>query len=257
MRRCGGKALALRHQGELRLWVSIVLPLLSGRRRWCRRLLCLQESLTVAPSIGSRTPIMANTSIDVDKHKAEFSKRGLSLAEWFVLSIPGQWPVPKEELPRVAASQSEGDPRGNVRGRDCQTAYQELVKKGLIRVIRDTDLSKLHEVVARLGCGEPVYGFPQVGDVDFTGAGAVMFRGLSHELYGKYFFSEAMVEPDDEGRTVYTARKTRADQIVAESRNQHAYEVGVVRRIDKWCIYWWKVFQSGWEIELINSSHRR
>jgi hypothetical protein len=43
-----------------------------------------------------------------------FQQRNLSLAEWFVLSVPGHFSVPEPEVAKLAAGMSEGDPRGTV-----------------------------------------------------------------------------------------------------------------------------------------------
>jgi len=200
---------------------------------------------------------MSSATIDVRRHRTAFSKRKLSLPQWYVLSIPGQWPVPNDEVLRIAASQSACDPRGAVDEETCRKARDQLIERGLLRVIRKADIDEIRRRVTALKCGEPLYGVPRVGDVDFTPKGAELFRGISNELYGRYFFSEAVVQPARNGRTVYTLRKKRADEIAGEADGQCECDVVSVSRIGPWCIYWWKAFPSGWRIELNGPKHRR
>ena len=192
-------------------------------------------------------------TIDIRRHRDAFAKRGLSLSQWYVLSIPGQWPVPKGEVAKVAASQSIGDPRGEVDATSCEVAFQQLVTGGWLRVIRKPDLMELRSFVATQDCGKPIYGYPRIGDVDFTKSGAERFRSLSDELYGRHFFSEALVQRPGGRRIVYTVRKNRANEIVAEAKKHPEYVPLSVVSNGRWCIYWWKIFSKGWQIHLIRS----
>ena len=192
-------------------------------------------------------------TINVKQHRSAFSKRNLSLAEWFVFSIPGLWPVPEKELPRLATSYSQGDPRGTVDVASCRMALESLRHRGWLQIVDKSVLACLRQKVASLQCDPPVYGFPELGDVDFTDKGAEVFRGLSSDLYGRYFFSEAVVADEQStGKTVYTARKSRVETIVNEG-----WSLGFAvsrTKIGPWCIYWWKVFPSGWRMEFFNLS---
>jgi hypothetical protein len=73
------------------------------------------KTMTLAPRCFTYAGIIKNMAeIDINKHRAAFAERKLLLSDWYVLSLPGQWPVPEKILPDEAASQSEGDPRGTV-----------------------------------------------------------------------------------------------------------------------------------------------
>jgi hypothetical protein len=185
-------------------------------------------------------------TINVNKHEKAFNKRGLSLPEWYVLSIPGQWTLPESDVPDIAASQSEGDPRGEVTPHECEIALEKLISRGLLRVIDTAARNNVKAKLVLTGYGTPVYGLPKVGDIDFTANGAVTFRSLSNELYGKYWFSEALV--NGKKRIVFTYLKKRLRLITAEAANRQMS--CSIRRIGKWSIYWWLTFPSGWMITL-------
>jgi hypothetical protein len=190
---------------------------------------------------------MPKKTIDVETHLAAFKKRGLSLAEWYVFCVPGQWPVPKDALPRTAASFSEGDPRGKVDAASCHKAFGTLIQRDLLQIVTKEVLASLKQMVAEAGYGPPVYGLPGLDDVDFTDKGARMFRGLSDELFGRNYFSQAIVDSDGRKvRTVFTAKKQNADAIIAAA---NAREIrATLSQLGRWCIYWWKVFESGWKV---------
>jgi len=170
------------------------------------------------------------------------------MAEWYVLSIPGQWPLPANEVPGVAKSQSVGDPRGAADLKSCEVALNNLINQGLLQVVNRHVVTILHKTMSESEYGVPVYGFPRTGDVDFTEKGAAMFRGLSDHLYGQHWFSEAFVEEDAHHNVLYTRLRSRADIIVREAKLQG--QSASLTSVGPWCIYWWNVLPSGWKINL-------
>jgi hypothetical protein len=123
-----------------------------------------------------------------------------------------------------------------------------LLNRSLLQVVRKSVLAEVHKVVSEQEYGQPVYGFPTLGDIDFTSKGAKVFQELSDELYGKDFFSEALVDTK-KGRFIYTAKKDRAQEIASGAPAYKLY-VASMKPLGKWCIYWWKRFPSGWRIDL-------
>ena len=105
-------------------------------------------------------------------HTDILNRQGFSLADWFVLSIPGQWPTPASHIPKMASQQSEEDPRGSVSVSEAKKSLAQLVNRGLLEVVGPARLSELRSRHAKAGWPNPVYGFPSTGDVDFTDEGA-------------------------------------------------------------------------------------
>jgi len=189
--------------------------------------------------------------IDRERHLNAFQQRGLSLPEWFVFSIPGQWPVPATDLPHTAASQSEGDPRGSVSALECRHALQSLLQRGLLRIVNGHTADELARELRVRGCPAPVYGYPAPGDVDFTERGATVFKDLSKALYGPAFFSEATVESEDEAEVRFFAiDEHKAAQIAAEAGAKDPGAEVALEPIGPWCIYWWNCFDSGFLVKV-------
>ena len=191
-------------------------------------------------------------NFDKQKHLEAFKRRGLSLPEWYVFSIPGQWPTPKEAISLLAASQSEGDPRGKVELKQCIEALTALVRRGWLQALTNASITELIELHREKLLPVPVYGFPKPGDVDFTPVGAEEFRLLSDELYGPDHFVEAVIESDDESQVDYFALHRHLADRFGEKAN--AVEVAPVQvqiePIADWCIYWWKCFKSGFHVKV-------
>lgn len=191
---------------------------------------------------------MNHNRMNIEQHLTAFARRRLTPAEWFVFSIPGQWPVSKNVLPRIAQSQSVGDPRGEVELKECEKAVDALLERGWIHAVTRSSLNSLQGKLADLEYGIPVYDLPQVGDVDFTEEGADIFRDLSDELYGPLWFSKALIENEEQTqKTLYAYNSADID----DARNEAVRRgVNVVSKdlLGKWCIYWWKRYESGWRI---------
>lgn len=184
--------------------------------------------------------------IDVNKHMTAFSQRGLTLPEWYVFSIPGQWPLPAREIAAAAAAQSLGDVRGEVSTPQCDAALSSMISKGLLTVVTRQSLAALKQRHKKTGVPSPVYGFPSAGDVDFTKSGAVTFRQLAEELYGQGWFSQALVRNDDGDFTeFYSLLPSQAEDFIDQRSKVTPDAVFNTTPIGPWCIYWWNVFESG------------
>src|SRR5687768_1841805 len=122
-------------------------------------------------------------NLNTEKHLNAFRQRELALADWYVFSIPGQWPTPKRKVSSLAAHQSKGDPRGEVTVAACRTALRKLLHRGWLQVITHDSAIELIDEHRKKGLPDPVYGFPRSEDVDFTRIGAEEYRRLSDELY--------------------------------------------------------------------------
>ena len=126
---------------------------------------------------------------------------------------------------------------------------KRLLDLGWLQVVREPTLAAIQNSDSAHIYGKPVYGYPNVDDIDFTESGAEIFRGLSDELYGPSYFSEAVVEGEDRTRWFYTTRKEKADAALRDSARRGSYDA-TKSRMGRWCIYWWKVFQNGWRVEI-------
>ena len=190
--------------------------------------------------------------LDPSSHADILRGRGFTLADWFVLSIPGQWPVRAATVPKLASQQSEEDPRGSISVSVAKKTFESLIKRGLLEVV---DLARWSQLTARhskAGWPYPVHGFPMEGDVDFTDLGAATFKSLADLLYGPDFFSSAEVDSDDGQELIYySVSADQARHIAEEAEKQTPGRVVIVEPIGPWCIFWWKTFASGYRVSVL------
>ena len=190
--------------------------------------------------------------LDPSSHADILSGRGFTLADWFVLSIPGQWPIRASTVPNLASLQSEEDPRGSISVSMAKKTLDSLINRGLLEVV---DLARWSQLTARhskAGWPYPVHGFPMEGDVDFTDQGAGTFKSLADLLYGPDFFSSAEVDSDDGQELIYySVSADQARHIAEEAEKQTPGRVVIVEPIGPWCIFWWKTFASGYRVSVL------
>ena len=190
--------------------------------------------------------------LDPSSHADILSGRGFTLADWFVLSILGQWPTRASTVPKLASLQSEEDPRGSISVSVAKKTLESLIKRGLLEVVNLARFSQLRARHSKAGWPYPVHGFPMEGDVEFTDLGAGTFKSLADLLYGPDFFSSAKVDSDDGQELIYySASADQARHIAEEAEKQTPGRVVIVEPIGPWCIFWWKTFASGYRVSVL------
>ena len=98
--------------------------------------------------------------LDPSSHADILSGRGFTLSDWFVLSIPGQWPTRASTVPKLASQQSEEDPRGSISVSAAKKTLESLINRGLLEVVKRARLSQLIARHSKAGWPYPVHGFP-------------------------------------------------------------------------------------------------
>src|SRR5262249_4691522 len=133
----------------------------------------------------------------------------------------------------------------------------ECLQMGWLRVV---DKMALREVRTRLraepGIG-PVYGLPRVGDVDFTLAGARLYRRIIVELYGSSFIADRVLVAK-RGRKEYRFTKTYRTALreLAKLRHESGGVAREVLPIGRWYVYWWDRYATGYCITGKRKMHR-
>ena len=209
-------------------------------------------SLTWEQSLNSTKKPLHISMLDPSSHADILSGRGFTLADWFVLSIPGQWPIRASTVPKLASQQSEEYPRGSISVSVAKKTLDSLINRGLLEVVKHPRLSQLIARHSKAGWPYPVHGFPMEGDVEFTDLGAGTFKSLADLLYGPDFFSSAKVDSDDGQELIYySASADQARHIAEEAEKQTPGRVVIVEPIGPWCIFWWKTFASGYRVSVL------
>ncbi len=180
------------------------------------------------------------------------NRRGFSLADWFVFSVPTQWLVPDAQVAKLASQQADEDPRGSISIAEAKTALARLMRGGLLEVVTADRLAQLRKRHVATGWPDPLYGFPSVGDVDFTDKGSKAFQALANQLYGPGFFAEAEVDSGDgRGRVYYVATAEQARYAAQRAQTEAPAGAVTTEPIGRWCVHWWQAFSSGYRVSIM------
>jgi len=180
------------------------------------------------------------------------NRQGFTLADWFVFSIAGQWPITASKVPQLASQQSDEDPRGSISVSEAKDSLARLMDRGVLELVKPSRLSQLKSRHSSAGWPDPLYGFPSEGDIDFTDQGAASFKTLSDQIYGPGFFAEAEVNSGNGlGRVYYVATADQAKYIVEQAEAHTPGGLVVSEQFGRWCIYWWKTFPSGYRVSVL------
>lgn len=190
--------------------------------------------------------------IHLGKHLETLTRYGVTLPEWFVLSLIGDWPMPAEAVAATASSCSEGDPRGRVSVEVCQEALAACILKEWLTVVSHHTLQEIESFLEEQPAIGPVYGLPEAGDVDFTVVGAQLFQDIDRELFGSLLRQRAYSIAKLEGKQrLYSPTKKGALLGVAEIRQRYnVVSVSDPIPVGAWRIYWWQRYPKGYCIEL-------
>jgi hypothetical protein len=142
----------------------------------------------------------------------------MSRAEWAIMATIGMWPFPRDDLARTAASHSEGDPLGHVSAEACEAALFSCISKGWLRIVDERILQCIRSFLQRRPSLGPIYGLPEVGDVDFTTRGANNFRKIIKELFGANWNADAIYKKEkDRGEDLFVRTKRAALKAIGGS----------------------------------------
>jgi hypothetical protein len=140
---------------------------------------------------------------------------------------------------------------------ECQAALAACLARGWLRVLDEAAVQEIADDIRAGGILGPIYRLPEVGVVDFTPAGADLWRRLGDRLRGG-----SRRTPFEFMDVVHTRTAryfpTRA-AAVAATEGIRGWD-GVVSvtepsPIGPWRVQWWRRFPAGYRIE-VESRHR-
>jgi hypothetical protein len=95
----------------------------------------------------------------------------------------------------------------------------------------------------------PIYGLPDVGDVDFTAAGASCFEDVHKVLFGPHVFDTFGYHVKDSEEAWYFVKKDAAAQSAWQLVDGPPLEdLSRASPIGPWCVYWWLRFAEGYRL---------
>jgi hypothetical protein len=187
-----------------------------------------------------------------DHHLSILRDCGISLAEWYVLSLIGRWPIPYGHVSKTAASHSEQDARGSVGQEDCEKALTACFTRNLLRIIEDTSLAEIRSYVREQKLLGPVYGYPVIADVDFTSRGAILYQDLCRQLFGKNWGSSHAYRvglANGVSRYYFQRKKPALNAMRGLNAGTITQFSTSLVSIGPWCVYWWMQFSRGYQFD--------
>ena len=162
--------------------------------------------------------------------------------------------VPPTDLPFRSAI-PDYSPAGPVTKVECQAALADCLAKGWLQVIDEAALAKIaHELREGRWVG-PIYGFPDVGVVEFTHAGAELWQQFRRQSFpdagGNFSYLDTVhIKTTEYYRTISAAVEARP-----EADQDHAFTVTGPSRIGPWRLQWWRRFSGGYRVDIEEKMH--
>jgi hypothetical protein len=187
---------------------------------------------------------------DPKAHLKTLRSHNISLPEWFVLNSIGTWPLPRDEVPGTCAGLSEGDPRGSVTEAECARALEGCINKGWLTVVGHPYLDMILWAVKKTPAIGPIYGFPNIGDVDFTPGGAALYTEVSKDLFGSVTPQQVFEVETPRHMLFFRTKKDAESHLKALDRSKRRLRFGEIKEIGPWRVYWWLDYPRGYAVRV-------
>jgi hypothetical protein len=214
---------------------------------WLTHLQLTTEQSDQANRLAERAALAAQRVAERNKILAGL---GVTRAESALFTaIHYGWTVPPAELPSAAVMEDYSADGSVVSEEECRAALTACLAKGWLRVLDEPTLAGIVEELRRDGVLGPIYGFPMVGGVDFTPAGAALYHKLHQRPVGEPPFSyEDMVH----NRFSQFFRSKQAALAAIEEHRRQDDTVAVVgpTPTGPWRAQWWRRFPEGSQVDI-------
>jgi hypothetical protein len=195
-------------------------------------------------------------TFDLEKVKEGLGHAGLSLPQWFLLTACVYGPKPQDSMLADALAEAEAILPGALGAADITGALRLCLDQGWIQVVDRAALGQLTSHLDAQGMIGPIYGLPQVGDIDFTGWGAQQARVLYPKLFGQALGVDQAfpVLLDDFREQLYCSTQEVVDQVLQDCHAEaEIVSISSPISLGAWCVYWWETFPSGFRVDLEHS----
>jgi hypothetical protein len=132
-------------------------------------------------------------------------------------------------------------------------ALNSCFDKNLLQIMSAATVDLIRDTLAEAGSPLPLDGLPLPGMVDFTDAGASVFKAIARSR------DDLMAKPSNVPAVeLVVSRKTlyfRDEQRAAEAHarlnsDQRNGKIGDIERIGRWCVNWREVWPEGFRFEI-------
>jgi hypothetical protein len=207
------------------------------------RTLCRCTRPDTATAASRRGRVMAQ--FHTEHHSEILRSAGLTLGEWYVLSLIGTWPVPESEVAHTTANLSQGDPRGAISESQAFRAFNACLRKAYVTVVTDSYLKMLKFYLNRKPAIGPVCGLPKLGDVDFLPLGADLFLELRKKAFPSYTSHLHFVVEQPPQGFIFMREPDLKEFLEQNGRRKKPMKIGRVQHLGTWRRYWWDEFEDG------------
>jgi hypothetical protein len=139
---------------------------------------------------------------------------------------------------------------GPVTERECHAALAACLAKGWLQVIDEPALAKIADELREGRFLGPIYGLPAAGGVDFTHAGAELWRRLCRRCFPTSGPPFAFNDVVHSKTTQYFRTKAAALAAIPEADQDHAVTVTGPTPIGPWRVQWWRRFPEGYRVDI-------
>ncbi len=204
---------------------------------------------------GWSQPPSPRWQTEPQRRQQVLARFGVGLPEWLVLAevAGGRFNSPSR-LPARAAGFAMTAHGIAAAEEECRAAMDACLARGWLRVV---DHRAAAEIEALLQADTasvllPDEAVPGLGEVDFTLAGAALYRAVSKEFLGPGWQDGLCVWRElerEEHRYGETERDVLSALQECQDRGVEVVASWVVP-IGPWCVYWWRRFPRGYRLEL-------
>jgi hypothetical protein len=176
----------------------------------------------------------------------------LSILEWWIIRLIGMWPIPKDKVALTARNHLTRDEQSQYAIDAFEDAVHRCVTKGWLTIVDDGFLLKLKGRRRALPEASPVYGWPALGDVEFTRRGARLFCTIRHCLLGPRFGRKHAYEVcvSKKLRIYYLSKEFASNMYESLSKDPATISVTLPCHVNSWRLYWWERHRRGYFIDV-------
>ncbi len=173
----------------------------------------------------------------------------MSLLEWIVLAAQEVTGYPPQLLWEVKRCFKRLGIKASKR--ECATGLAACIKKGWLRTLDDAARNEIRQALLS-DDAVPVHIERATGDLDFTVAGAKLYRQATTDLLGRGWEDGLELSVSYYREThLYCAGKAVLDMAMMENANAEEKPKHIRSSpIGPWCVYWWERYESGYRVEL-------